>query len=328
MSNLDTGYEDGSPKTYTLISAAIAAGSANDQVRLWCSTSTGNPAWLGGTDVTSYGDKFIGVEGMLDGRAVTIVARTTSGWRLNAGTSYAWTGDIYIRNLTFTTGYPSNSYPAIGAHVYNDHASTVATVTMERCVGYNLRLMSSVRRMSIVVKYSLCNNGSNGYAFAQNDSRSTNTKPKFINCGIIGGHRGFYFSGNSVHPLLHNCFVIQTYSDRIFGTVDSNSDYNFIDDTGEAVTGTNSRNDITVHDCKFAHDVLGNTEYGYSVPLQDARPTPGSVLINAGAASSDTESTDIDGKDIFTQPVGPSVGVNFGSTPRSAGNVVGKMRVR
>lgn len=317
MSNLDTGYNaDGTVRTYSTIAAAVAASSDYDQVQLYYKNNTRSPLW---SFNYTHSDKLLGLEGMLSNQQVTVASYTNQVlWYCSC--SSAKSTNVTMQNLTFCVHAP-NGNGATSLYYRNTNSGSTAKMIVKRCVSFGTSLAYFGRYGVGDVSYCFSLSGLTSYrsyqAYAQN---------RFCNCGAFGG--GFSFVSGTVHPLLHNCFSVQSNPGRIIGTVDSNSDYNYIDDSSESVTGSNSRNDLTTDDFKFAYDVLGNLDYAYSLPGFDCRPTRDSVLINAGATYSGlTESTDIDGKAISTQPVGPSVGVDFRSEPKYGKQVVGAMRV-
>lgn len=320
MADLDTGYNyDGSGRTYSTIAAALAVAVDYDNIQIWYSSTLRSPWWFTATIAT---DLLVGLEGMLP-RRECIVAPTGSNHTWYLYCTSAKSSDVTLQN--FTMPY---QYSTIGLYYWNTNSGNTGAVHMKRIWSYGLRAFYHRQYGYGDVKYCM---GIRSGSYPVYQTYQTLIQSRYINCGAIGGYNCWNAAGGGVSHLIHNCyaFLPEAGTTRFGGTaVSSSSDYVYIDDTGESVTGTNSRNDINLEeDCKFACDEAGNLEYRYSETQMDLRPLPGSVLIgNGGYLAGATETTDIDGQPIADHPIGPSVGVRLsgqsGATTRNLNRMV------
>jgi len=300
------GYEAGTPKTYSTLTAAIAVcdDDSEDHVAAWEGDAYGSPVFR----ELFYTTKHIGLLGMLGYQRVIlngVTASNGSALLLDQGES-AKTGTVSIKNITVAGAHSDNSR----AITYtNTAAGNTGKVIVERCVvvgcGFGV-LVGSYAQAD--VRY--CAAYTCGVGFR---ASSSDIAVRFANCSALACENGF--AGVSTYAFSYNCVSFGSRLADFSGLWAVGTNYNRSGDS--TVIGASSSGSHTWEELKFAMrgTALDNRLYGYTA--FDARPTVGSILIGTGnAVAGLTDTTDIDGQGITTQPIGCSVGVVAFPTPR------------
>jgi len=314
MSNFDAGYDaDGNAKTYTTRTLALAAAATDnaDNIRIYYSDTNANPVWFEAEIATV---KHVGWQGMLGyQKCIQVIGDSaTDIWCDYAEGAVEISEAVTIQNLTFLAGYSDN---AQAINIDNDDASSTGQLFVDRCKFYGCRGVFGTDYSFVRVRYCEFVGCLNAVLH-----QSANKEMSVTNCTAIGCHSGFKTDNSGTVNLVYNSVAFGSTSAEDFsGNWDAASDHNVSCDATAPDNGNSIRSE-TWGDLKFALSELDSDTA--SAPM-DYRPTLGSSLINAGKTVAGlTDSTDIDGKTISTQPIGCSIGVDEFPSASGGGTIV------
>ena len=315
MSNFDAGYDaDGNAKTYTTRTLALAAcaDDNSDNIRVYYSDANANPVWFEAEISTT---KHVGWEGMLGyQQCIQVVSDSASDiWCAYDQAANQRTGTVTVQNFTFLAGYADAVY---AVKIDNDNAATTAELFVERCRTYGCGLLSATDYSFNRVRYCLMVGALQGIVHV-----SANKEMLIANCTAIACGYGFQTTGGGTKNEIYNSVAFGCANADFTANWDATSDYNVSGDASAPDNGNSITNE-TWGDLKFSDPELNNDSYQMGL---DYRPTTGSSLIDAGTTVANlTDSTDIDGQSISTQPIGCSIGVTeFPTSSGGGGTTLG-----